>query len=122
MQLMQRVSTERDLERLQGAWRFVSGWRQARMEVNGDAYHMEFANGTTYSGTLTLDPNARPHAMDMQIDDGPPSHVNKVCLAIYQFDGDHLIWAPGEPGTGLRLEAFPPSDDTTNLCIVFVRE
>jgi uncharacterized protein (TIGR03067 family) len=121
MPLLERVGTERDLERLQGTWRYVSGWREARLEVRDDWFHMEFANGTVYNGTVSLDPHARPRAMDLRIEEGPAKHAGKLCLAIYQFDGDHLIWAPGEPGSGERPEAFPAHSDPEHLCVVFVR-
>jgi hypothetical protein len=41
---------------------------------------------------------------------------------IYALDGDHLVWHPGEPGSGERPKAFPPSDSHEHLCVVFRRE
>ena len=122
MRTMRLLKTERDLERLQGSWRFLSGQRKARLEVRDDLFEMEFADGTVYSGTVALDPAARPHAMDLRIDDGPPAYAGKVALSIYRFDGDHLIWSPGDPGSGQRPESFPPKGDLERLCLVFVRD
>lgn len=113
---------QRDLERLQGSWRYLSGQREAYLVVEGDQFTMRFRSGDVYSGTLSLDPTARPRAMDMHIEQGPESYQGKIALAIYEFDGPHLIWSPAEPGSGQRRRAFPPSDDREALCIIFRRE
>lgn len=110
----------RDLERLQGGWRFVAGSRRATLIIEGDQYVMRFRNGDQYEGTLSLDPCCRPRAMDMCIDEGPEHHRGKLVRAIYQFDGDHLIWSPAVPGKDDRPEAFPPLDGSA-LCLIFHR-
>jgi uncharacterized protein (TIGR03067 family) len=115
-------AAQRDLERLQGAWGFVTGRREARLVVTGNSFAMRFANGEAYSGTFSLDPTCRPREMDLQIDEGREGHRGKQALAIYQFDGDHLIWATGEPGSGQRPDAFPHEPGGEHLCIIFRRE
>jgi uncharacterized protein (TIGR03067 family) len=114
-------AARRDLERLQGSWSFVSGQREAQLLVSGEHFTMRFRNGDIYVGTCSLDPTSRPRAMDMRIDEGPEPHRGKTALAIYEFDGDHLIWCPGPPG-GERLRAFPPGDAPGYLCIIFRRD
>ena len=54
--------------------------------------------------------------------EGPEAYRGKTALAIYEFDADHLIWCPAEPGREERLRAFPPMDDMGHLCIIFKRE
>jgi len=113
-------AAQRDMERLQGGWRFVAGPRHASLIVEGDQYTMRVRNGDQYEGTLSLDALCRPRAVDMTIDDGPEHHRGLSVPAIYQFDGDHLIWSPAPPGESFRPEAFPPLDGSA-LCIIFRR-
>jgi uncharacterized protein (TIGR03067 family) len=112
----------RDRERLQGTWNFVSGRRPAQLLVAGDHFTVRFHSGDLYLGTFTLDPTTRPKAMDMTVTEGPERHRGKTALCIYEIDGDHLIWCPGNPGSGERLKAFPPEQDTGHLCLIFHRE
>ena len=112
----------RDRERLQGTWNFVSGPRQAQLLVAGDHFTMHFQNGDLYLGTFTLDPTSHPKAMEMMITEGPERHRGKTALCIYEMDGDHLIWCSSQPGSGERLRAFPPDEDTSHLCLIFHRD
>lgn len=114
-------AARRDRERLQGDWTFLAGRREARLSVRGGRFTMRFRNGDTYHGALSLDPLHRPRAMDLHIDDGPEPFVGQTALAIYQFDGDHLIWCTAAPGRGERPRAFPHGDDGP-LCLVLRRE
>lgn len=120
--LLREESARKDRERLQGVWSFVSGQREAQLLVSGEHFTMRFRNGDIYVGTFTLDPTHRPRAMDLHIQEGPEQYRGKRALAIYEFDGDHLIWCPGEPGKEDRLRAFPPAGDRDHLCIIFRRE
>jgi uncharacterized protein (TIGR03067 family) len=112
----------RDRERLQGAWSFVSGKREAQLLIAGDHFTMRFKNGDIYVGTFAVDPTHKPRAMDLTIHDGPERYKGKIALAIYEFDGDHLIWCPADPTREDRPRAFPPDEDPDHLCIVFRRE
>ena len=111
----------RDREKLQGVWNYVSGARQAQLLVAGDHFTIRFGNGDIYVGTFRLDPTSKPRAMDLLVREGPERHKGKTALAIYEFDGDHLIWCPADPGRP-RLRAFPPNNDPTQLCLVFRKE
>jgi uncharacterized protein (TIGR03067 family) len=115
-------AARRDRERLQGTWSFVSGKREAQLLISGDHFTMRFRNGDIYVGTYTVDPTHRPRAMDLVIHDGPEAYRGKTALAIYELDGEHLIWCPAEPGREDRLRAFPPEDDQGHLCIIFRRD
>ncbi len=115
-------AARRDLERLQGSWIYLSGPREAQLLISGQHFTMRFRSGDIYVGTFTLDPTNRPRAMDLHIHEGPEPHRGKTALAIYEFDGHHLIWSPAEPGNPERFRAFPPGDDPERLCIIFRRE
>ena len=115
-------AARRDRDRLQGTWAFVSGKREAQLLISGHHFTMRFRNGDIYVGTYTLNPTHRPRAMDLVIEEGPEQHRGKTALAIYEIDGEHLIWCPAEPGRSDRLRAFPPEDDLEHLCIIFRRE
>ena len=120
--LARETAMQRDRERLQGTWNFVSGIREAQMLIAGDHFTVKFKNGDIYFGAYSLDPTAKPKMMDMTIHEGPAKHQGKTSLVIYELDGEHLIWCPAEPGTGNRLRAFPPEEDTHHLCLIFRRE
>jgi uncharacterized protein (TIGR03067 family) len=120
--LMREEAARRDRERLQGAWAFVSGRRQAELQFSGDRFTVRFRNGDLYAGRFTVDPTHKPRAMDLHVEDGPEPSRGKVSRAIYEFDGNHLIWCPAPPGSAKRLRAFPPDDDREHLCIVFRRQ
>jgi uncharacterized protein (TIGR03067 family) len=115
-------AARRDRERIQGVWGFVAGKREAQLLISGDHFTMRFRNGDIYVGTFTVDPMQRPKAMDLQIREGPEQYRGKTALAIYEIDGEHLIWCPAEPGQCDRLRAFPPEEDPGHLCIIFKRE
>jgi uncharacterized protein (TIGR03067 family) len=115
-------AARRDRDRLQGSWVFVSGTREAQLQIAGDQFTMRFRTGDVYSGTLLVDPTHKPRAMDLLIAEGPERHRGKTALAIYEFDGDHLIWCPAEPGHCERLRAFPPDGHRGHLCLIFRRE
>jgi uncharacterized protein (TIGR03067 family) len=112
----------RDRDRLQGVWSYFSGKRKAQLVILGDHFTIRFANGDIYLGTIIVDPVHHPRAMDLYIEEGPDRHRGKTALGIYEFDGDYLIWCPGEPGRLNRLQAFPAEEDLNQLCIVFRRE
>ena len=54
------AAIQRDKERLQGTWNFVSGLREAQMLIAGDHFTVKFKNGDIYLGVYTLDPTAKP--------------------------------------------------------------
>jgi uncharacterized protein (TIGR03067 family) len=118
---MREEAARRDRERLQGTWTFVSGKREAQLLISGNHFTMRFRNGDIYVGTYTLNPTNRPRAMDLVIHEGPEQHRGKTALAIYEMDGEHLIWCPASPGSEERLRSFPPEDDLSHLCIIFRR-
>jgi uncharacterized protein (TIGR03067 family) len=115
-------AARKDRERLQGVWGFISGRRQAELLIAGDHFTMRFRTGDVYVGRFTVDPTHKPRAMDLLIEDGPEAYRGKTARAIYEFDGDHLLWCPSLPGREDRPRAFPPDDDREHLCIIFRRQ
>src|SRR5262249_35077309 len=111
----------RDSDRLQGAWFFVSGHREAQLLIAGEHFTMRFKSGDIYVGTFSVDPTHKPRAMDMVGHGGPERHRGKTFRAIYEFDGEPLIWCPGD-ADGQRLPAFPAEEDMAHLCIIFRRD
>jgi len=59
------------------------------------------------SGTFVVSEEAQPMEMDLTfVQIASPEYVGKVGLAIYRFEGDQLIIAGSEPGTGERPKEF----------------
>jgi uncharacterized protein (TIGR03067 family) len=119
--LVREEAALRDRQRLQGGWRRVAGTREAHLAVTGDRFVMAFRTGEVYEGTFTLDPTCRPRELDLHIEKAQDAHAGKDALAIYQFDGDHLIFASGMPGSGERPAVFPHEGETGRLCLIFRR-
>ena len=82
-----------DLEKLQGAWKIVSlemdgqkmGGMNARMEVQGTRFTTS-GMGAEYSGTLAVNPKARPKSFDLKFETGP--EAGNTSLGIYELKGD----------------------------------
>ncbi len=115
------ASVRSDLDQIQGVWMSVAGPREARLLVAGVRFTIEFTGGDLYMGTFKLSPG-QPGQIDMVIEEGPPEHVGRNSLGIYQLDGGVLRWCPGRPGTNRRPTAFPDVDDPRYLSLVFRRD
>src|SRR5262249_23298555 len=120
------VETERgartDLERLQGAWVTVAGRRPALLLIAGHAFAIHFRGGDIYGGGRAAGPEERPGLMHTRTGGGPPRHRGEIAPCIYEGEGDELRWCGAEPGSEVRLTAFPPVEDRRYLCMVFRRE
>jgi uncharacterized protein (TIGR03067 family) len=110
------------LDLLQGAWVTVSGRRRAEFLVCGTQVTVHFADGEIYMGSLTIDPYARPAAMDIRIDEGPQKHRGKIALCVYEVDGDTLRWCTAGPGQLARPDGVFAEKDRYHLSLVFRRE
>jgi uncharacterized protein (TIGR03067 family) len=117
-----QVATLADLQRLQGTWRCRSGRRPAELVIFDHLFALRFEGGETYLGLFRLDPQSRPAAMDMRIDEGPVRHRGKIGRCIYELHGDQLRWCPAEPGSEERPTAFPASEDPRYWCLTFRRD
>jgi uncharacterized protein (TIGR03067 family) len=116
---LKETLTRKDLHRLQGAWEFVSGSRQARLSVTEDCFTIEFANGDVYRGPFRLDPTTKLKAIDLELSDAPERHRGKTVLGIYLLDGQLLVFCPGVPGSSERPTFFPDPDDRERMRLVF---
>ena len=122
LDVLKDEAARKDRDRLQGAWAFVSGRREARLLFVGDHFIVSFTGGDVYVGTFCVDPTQTPRAIDVTITEGPTRHRGKTSLGIYELTEEHLIWCPSDPGTEDRLSAFPPAEDARHLCLVFRKE
>jgi uncharacterized protein (TIGR03067 family) len=109
-----------DAAQLQGDWCYLAGNRVADVNFTGDQFTIRFNNGEVFRGTFTLNPQHRPKAIDLHIQEGP-RHSGKVSLGLYQIDGKYMVICPGIPGTGERPPFFPPGNDRERLSITFKR-
>jgi len=110
-----------DVVKLQGAWLCIAGRRRAELLISGNHYTVHFADGAIYMGTISLDPDARPKAMDLWIDEGPDRHRGQTASCVYELDGDTLRWCTAGPGQP-RPDAFPDDSDARFLSLLFHRE
>jgi uncharacterized protein (TIGR03067 family) len=111
-----------ELAQLQGAWCSIAGRRQAELLIAGNLFTVKFHDGALYMGSLDIDLDETPHAMDMRIDEGPIKHKGRFARCIYELDGDTLRWCPGDPCTDERPSAFADEQTGDGLCLVFRRE
>jgi uncharacterized protein (TIGR03067 family) len=120
-EIVREEEAQRDRQRLQGGWKRVAGNREANLAVTGSRFVMAFRTGEVYEGTFTLDPACRPREIDLRIESAPDAYLGKDALAIYQLDGDHLIFASGLPGSGQRPSVFPHESEPGQLYLIFRR-
>ena len=93
-----------DLGRMQGKWYYnrvqedgaeleLKG--QTILTVSGDKLKIERAGGVVLAGTITLEPKAKPRALDLKLTSGEAS--GKVIKGIYNYDGMTLQIVLGKP-------------------------
>jgi uncharacterized protein (TIGR03067 family) len=110
------MAAEAELKRLEGTWEIASdmidGTTQpqprggTRVVIRGATYAKE-ALGTTFEkGTLKVDPEKKPAALDLSPTDGPEK--GRIFLCAYELNGDELRYCCQSRG-GLRPEAFTAS-------------
>jgi uncharacterized protein (TIGR03067 family) len=113
-------ASHRDCKRLQGVWDFVTGRKEAQLLIASERFTMAFKSGEIYHGSFDLDPTCHPREMDMIVETGP-NYVGQRALAIYEIDGDHLIWCSSNPGILTRPRIFSTDHAPDQLCLVFRR-
>src|SRR5262245_57295926 len=116
---------KKDKERLQGAWRPVSGEQDGQAQENGKEHLLTF-EGDTFSikrgdqlfvkGTFTLDPSKSPKAIDMKITEGAKDDdKGKEVHGIYEVDKDTLKWCTARPGSNDRPKEFATQAGTGHM-------
>jgi uncharacterized protein (TIGR03067 family) len=110
-----------DAEALQGAWKSVTGRRQAEFLISGNRFTIHFGDGDIYMGSFTLGKNGRTRTMDVRVEEGPNRHRGLIALCIYELDGDMMRWCTASPGQADRPLAFA-EHDPQHLFLVFRRE
>jgi uncharacterized protein (TIGR03067 family) len=114
---------KKDQEKLQGAWKFVSGvtngqpvpaegLKGATFTIKEDKYHFEQGEEKE-DGTFKLDPSKKPATIDLKIESGKDQ--GKTQLGIYKFDGDKLTFCFAMAGDKERPKEFATKADTKML-------
>jgi uncharacterized protein (TIGR03067 family) len=104
-----------DLERFQGRWyynRVQEGGAELELKdetylsITGNKLSIEKGGAVIATGTISLEPAAKPRAFDLKLGSGEAS--GKVRKGIYNFDGATLQVCLGPPG-GERPTGFQTS-------------
>ena len=120
-------AAEKELKKVQGAWRIVSVQRDEKEQkpentvvtVSGDKFTTKSGEKVIREGTLKLNPSAKPKATDATYTAGPDK--GKTLKGIYVLED--VTWkicysGPGEE----RPKAFPEKDGKAYLLLVLKRD
>ena len=91
-------AAKKDLEKFQGNWQLISAERDGKktpqedakkitLSIQGDKFVLRKNSVVISEGTMTLDPNKKPKAIDETITTGP--NKGKAFSAIYEVDDEH---------------------------------
>jgi uncharacterized protein (TIGR03067 family) len=106
-QKAKKEAIEKELKLLEGAWDQISVVEEGkkietpkgvrlRTTIRGGAYTVEGGDKIYAKGTLKLDPDKKPKALDVITTDGVVKGM--VFLAIYELKGDELRMCVAQPG------------------------
>jgi len=115
----------KDQKSLQGKWLgIIKGRDNVELTFSGNKWSLisKEKDDHHFKGTFTLDPKAKPNAIDMKITAGGSEagkFVGKTVLAIYELSGDTLRWAASDPGREDRPTEF--SNEGKALFVEFKR-
>lgn len=115
----------KDQKALQGKWQgVIKGRDNVELTFSGNEWSLisKDKDDHHFKGTFTLDPKAKPNAIDMKISAGgdkAKDYVGKTSLGIYELSGDTLRWAASEPGRDERPTEF--TEKGKHLYVVFKR-
>jgi RNA polymerase sigma factor (sigma-70 family) len=123
------------LRALEGAWKLValtSNGQKAKDEDLQEIHYIFTAGGKWKArqdgrvvgrGTFTLDPTAKPKAIDVKIEEtNDEANKGKTALGIYQLDGDDLTVCEGRPGAGARPAEFAAAADSRRVLARYKRD
>src|SRR5205823_5697004 len=119
-------------ERLQGAWRPVSGEQGGQAQEDAKEHLLTFA-GDTFSikrgdqlfvkGTFTLDPSQTPKAITMKVTEGRREEdQGKEVRGIYELGRGTLKWCTAEPGSEDRPKEFATKAGTRHMLVTLKKE
>jgi uncharacterized protein (TIGR03067 family) len=134
--LKREKPTKSDQEAIQGTWKVVDATLSGKkvegtdlgekgvlhleklnlvFSIEVDKWHTKALDKTESQGTLTLDPEKKPKAIDLFLADEKKAH-----LGIYKLEGDQLTFCLPDPGNEKRPSEFSSTKD--NKCSLFVLE
>ena len=106
------AATPKALAPLQGTWVLAApdGSTMANAElalvITGNKYAQTLNGEVNERGTITLDPAAKPMAIDLAISEGPDA--GKTQLGVIEVSGDAMKGALKAPGDTVRPADFTP--------------
>lgn len=116
----------KDQKALEGVWAGKGdGPETFTFTIKGNTWELKESKKEKeffFKGTFTLDVKAKPHTIDMKVEEGGKEidkYKGKTALGIYELSGDTLKWCANEPGEKDRPKEF--SDKGKSLFVEFKR-
>ena|SRR5436305_7348248 len=120
----------KDLEKMQGTWRLVSGERNGEKlsdedikgvvrTFQGDSFEAKRDGRTLSKGKVKLDPSAKPKAVEVMATGRDGQEV--TIKGIYEIDGDMMKTCLAQPGRD-RPKEFAAKEDSGHSYYVWKRE
>ena len=118
-----------DVKKMEGEWK-VTAWEQggtalqavnlegSTWTVKGDKYTFEMGP-TTEEGTIKLDPDKKPAALDLTITSG--ADKGKEQLGIYRIERDAIVFCLARPGDKERPTEFAATENDTHMLLMIKR-
>jgi uncharacterized protein (TIGR03067 family) len=130
--LLAADDAQKDKERLQGAWRPVSGERGGQAQADakehlltfdGDTFRIQRGDQLVVKGTFTLDPSKTPKAITMKVTEGRREEdKGKEVRGIYELTEGTLKWCTAEPGSEDRPTEFATKPGTKHMLVTLKKE
>jgi RNA polymerase sigma-70 factor (ECF subfamily) len=123
--------TKGDKEKLLGTWELTAAEAQGRaagdevklqrMVFKPDKMTTVKADGTEHEQTWTIDPKAKPKAIDIVPQDGPPTEKGQTFKGIYSLEGDALKICMAGPNMERPTE-FTTKEGSPSMLLTFKRQ
>jgi uncharacterized protein (TIGR03067 family) len=121
---------KKEMDKLQGTWKLVSGEFSGKPLAGGDLEGAEFTiKGDKYTfkqgemteeGTIKVDPSKKPPTVDLAITSG--GDKGKAQLGIYKLEGDKFTVCFSKAGATERPAALSTKEDSDQLLFGFKKE
>src|SRR5262249_24104341 len=121
---------KKEMDKLQGTWKLVSGEFSGKPLAGGDLEGAEFTikgdkytfkqGDTTEEGTIKVDPAKKPPTIDLKIASG--NDKDKTQLGIYKLEGDKFTVCFAKAGATERPTMMSTKEDSDQLLFGFKKE